>query len=248
MGVMSSSQIRKMQESGRIVRLVLRELRQAAVPGVTTAELDDLALRLIRSEGGIPSFLGYRGYPASVCISVNCVVVHGIPGNAPLACGDLVSLDVGVVKNGYHGDAADSFFVGGSPAHPDSSRLVDVTYEALQLGIDAARPGNRTGDIGAVVQQRVEQAGYSVVRDLVGHGIGKRLHEEPQVPNYGRRGSGIPLKQGMALAIEPMVNQGGWRVRMLEDGWTIVTEDGSLSAHAEQTVVVTDGEPLVLTA
>ncbi len=248
MGVMSSSQIRQMQESGRIVRLVLRELRQAAAPGVTTAELDTLALRLIRGEGGSPSFLGYRGYPASVCISVNSVVVHGIPGNTPLADGDLVSLDVGVAKSGYHGDAADSFFVGEAPAHPASSKLVEVTYEALHLGIDAARPGNRVGDIGAAVQQRVEQAGYSVVRDLVGHGIGRRLHEEPQVPNYGRRGSGIPLKQGMALAIEPMVNLGGWKVRVLEDGWTIVTEDGSLSAHAEQTVVVTGGEPLVLTA
>lgn len=248
MGVMSSSQIRHMQESGRIVRLVLRELKQAAAPGVTTADLDALALRLIHGEGGSPSFLGYRGYPASVCISVNSVVVHGIPGNTPLANGDLVSLDVGVAKSGYHGDAADSFFVGGTPSYPASSKLVDVTYEALYLGIDAARTGNRVGDIGAAVQQRVEQAGYSVVRDLVGHGIGRRLHEEPQVPNYGRRGSGIPLKQGMALAIEPMVNLGGWKVRVLEDGWTIVTEDGSLSAHAEQTVVVTGGEPLVLTA
>lgn len=247
MGVMSAAQIRHMQESGRIVRRVLVELRQASRPGVSTSELDGMANELIRSEGGSPSFLGYRGYPASVCISVNSVVVHGIPGATRLAEGDLVSIDVGVVKSGYHGDAADSFLVG-VPADPEAARLVEVTYQALGLGIDAARTGNRVGDIGSAVQQHVEGAGFSVVRDLVGHGIGRRLHEDPQVPNYGRPGTGMHLRPGMAIAIEPMVNRGGWHVRVLDDGWTIVTEDGSLSAHAEHTVVVTGGEPLVLTA
>jgi methionyl aminopeptidase len=237
-----------MQESGRIVRRVLHELREASVPGISTSELDEVARLLIREEEASPSFLGYRGYPASVCISVNSVVVHGIPGQLRLKDGDLVSIDVGVNKGGYHGDAADSFFVGSSKVDPEAARLVDVTYESLKLGIDAARRGNRVGDIGSAVQQKVEMAGFNVVRDLVGHGIGRRLHEDPQVPNYGRPGTGMPLRVGMAIAIEPMVNQGGWRVNVLDDGWTIVTEDGSLSAHAEHTVVVTDGEPLVLTA
>lgn len=245
---MSPSQIRRMQESGRIVRRVLSELRSISSPGMQTIELDRTALRLIRDEGATPSFLGYRGYPATVCISVNSVVVHGIPGGSVLADGDLVSIDVGVNKAGYHGDAADSFFVGSGPVDTESSRLVEVTYEALRLGIEAARAGNRIGDIGSAVQEKVENAGFSVVRDLVGHGIGRKLHEEPQVPNYGRPGTGFPLRPGLAIAIEPMVNRGGWQVRMLDDGWTIVTQDGSLSAHAEHTVVVTGGEPLVLTA
>lgn len=247
MGVMSSGQIDRMAESGRIVRRVLDALREECGPGRLTADLDVLARELMREEGAVPSFLGYRGYPAALCVSVNSVVVHGIPGRTALRRGDLVSLDVGAVKDGYHADAADSFFVG-EAAGPEAARLVDVTYEALARAISAAREGNRLGDIGAAVQEHVESAGFSVVRDLVGHGIGRSLHEDPQVPNYGRRGSGIRLRSGLALAIEPMVNMGGRDVRVAEDGWTVTTRDGSLSAHAEHTVVVTDGEALVLTA
>ncbi len=247
MGVMTASQTVRMRESGRIVRRVLEGIRNGVRPGMRTSDLDRMAREIIRSEKGRPSFLGYRGYPAAVCVSLNSVVVHGIPGDLEIAEGDLVSIDVGVVKDGFHGDAADTFFAGGTASSPEASRLVDVTYRALAEGIEAARPGNTTGDIGSAVQGVVEASGYSVVRDLVGHGIGRRLHEDPQVPNYGAPGRGVPLKAGMALAIEPMVNAGDWRVRTLDDGWTVVTADGSLSAHAEHTVIVTDGEALVLT-
>ncbi len=241
------ARLAKMRESGRIVRKVLGELRAFAAPGVTTAEMDSLARAVISSEMGRPSFLGYRGYPAAVCISIDSEVVHGIPGSRRLREGSLVSIDVGVFKDGYHGDAADSFFVGAAPSR-SAGELVEVTYEALRRGISAAVCGNRLGDVGSAVQDYVESRGFAVVRDLVGHGIGRKLHEPPQVPNFGTPGRGQKLTDGMALAIEPMVNAGTWEVRVLEDGWTVVTADGSLSAHAEHTIMVSGSEPVVLTA
>jgi methionyl aminopeptidase len=244
--LMLGARLKRMGESCRIVRRVLDELRAFASPGVTTREMDELARALISSEHGTPSFLGYRGYPAAVCVSLNSEVVHGIPGNRALRAGDLVSLDVGVYKEGFHGDAADTFFVG-DPPDDAAKLLVEVTYEGRRRAIDAARAGNRLGDVGGAVQEYVESFGFSVVRDLVGHGIGRKLHEPPQVPNYGVRGHGIKLTEGMALAIEPMVNAGNPDVKMLSDDWTVVTEDGRLSAHAEHTIVVTAGDPLVLT-
>jgi methionyl aminopeptidase len=235
-----------MRESGRIVRLVLDELIAQAAPGVSTGRLDEIARELIDSEGGRPSFLGLRGYPAAICSSLNDEVVHGIPGGRILADGDLLSIDVGVVKNGYHADAADTVELG--DAGEEARRLIRVTYQARDRGIAEARAGNRIGDIGSVIQSLVEDEGFSVVRDMVGHGIGRSLHEPPQVPNFGRRGHGMVLDEGLALAVEPMVNLGGSRVRFQPDGWTVVTQDGSLSAHAEHTIVVTDGPPIVLTA
>jgi methionyl aminopeptidase len=245
--LMLGARLQRMGESSRIVRRVLDELRAFASPGITTRQMDELARALISSEKGVPSFLGYRGYPAAVCISLNSEVVHGIPGNRALSEGDLVSLDVGVYKDGFHGDAADTFFIGEAPDR-NAKLLVEVTYEGRRRAIDAARAGNRLGDVGAAVQEYVEGCGFSVVRDLVGHGIGRKLHEPPQVPNYGFRGRGPRLIEGMALAIEPMVNAGTADVKMLADGWTVVTADGRLSAHAEHTIVVTSGDPLVLTA
>ncbi len=239
--------LKRLVESSRIVRRVLDELRGSAAPGVTTSELDEIARRLIEEEKGVPSFLGYRGYPASICASVNSEVVHGIPGGRKLAEGDLLSVDVGVYKDGFHGDAADSFFIDHAPG-PKAQLLLDVTYEARRLAIEQARQGNRIGDLGAAVQEYVEAHGFGVVRDLVGHGIGRRLHEPPQIPNFGARGRGPRISEGMALAIEPMVNEGTADVIMLDDGWTVVTADGRLSAHAEHTVIVTSGEALVLTA
>lgn len=246
MALTLGARLRKMGESGRIVRRVLDELRSFAEPGVTTRQMDELARALISSEGGTPSFLGYRGYPAAVCVSLNNEVVHGIPGDRALRKGDLVSVDVGVFKDGFHGDAADSFFAG-EPPDGEARMLVEVTYEGRRRAIAAARAGNRLGDVGSAVQEYVESHGFSVVRDLVGHGIGRKLHEPPQVPNFGLPGRGARLVEGMALAIEPMVNAGVAEVRLLSDGWTVVTADGLLSAHAEHTVMVTDGEPMVLT-
>jgi methionyl aminopeptidase len=247
MGMSGGARLKKMSESGRIVRKVLDELRSFARPGVTTAEMDSLARAIISAEHGTPSFLGYRGYPAAVCISLGSEVVHGIPGGRRLAEGQIVSVDVGVFKDGYHGDAADSFLVG-KTSDPLPERLIEVTYEGRRRAIQAARSGNRLGDIGSAVQEYVESMGFSVVRDLVGHGIGRKLHEPPQVPNFGSPGQGSKLTDGLALAIEPMVNAGTADVRILDDGWTVVTADGSLSAHAEHTVMVAGGEPLVLTA
>jgi len=240
------AEIELMDEANRIIHRVLDGIEKLVAPGVTTRELDRFAEAEIRGAGAIPAFLNYRGFPATLCTSVNDVIIHGIPGDLPLAAGDIVGVDCGVIYKGYYGDAARTFAVG-TPS-PLAEKLLAVTRESLHLAVEKLVPGGRLSDVGAVVQRHVERHGFSVVREFVGHGIGTALHEEPQVPNYGRRGSGILLKQGMALAIEPMVNQGDWKVRILEDGWTIVTEDGSLSAHAEQTVVVTDGEPLVLTA
>jgi methionyl aminopeptidase len=246
MAVVAGADLERARESGRIVRKVLDELRACIEPGVTTLEMDRLGREIIEAEGARPSFLGYNGYPASVCVSINSEVVHGIPSDERvMRDGDLVSLDVGACKNGFHADAADTVPVGNVPA--GARNLIDVTYRAREAGIREARAGGRVGDIGAAIQDVVESSGMSVVRQLVGHGIGRQLHEPPQVPNFGSRGKGTRLSRGLMLAIEPMVNAGGYAVRTLEDGWTVITSDGELSAHAEHTVVVTDGNPLILT-
>ena len=246
MAVVSGSSLDCARESGRIVRKVLDELRDFIQPGVSTAQIDKLGKSIIEAEGATPSFLGYNGYPASVCVSINNEVVHGIPSEHRLIReGDLVSLDVGAFKNGYHGDAADTIPVG--VVEPRALRLLETTYRSRDLGISEARTGRKVGDIGAAIQSFVERMGFSVVKQLVGHGIGKELHEPPQVPNFGTRGRGAKLSVGLMLAIEPMVNAGGFGVRTREDGWTVTTADGKLSAHAEHTIVVTDGNPLILT-
>ena len=230
--------------AAQLVARTLRRIREEIRPGVTTAELDHLADDFIRSQGGRPSFKGYRGYPASICSSVNDEVVHGIPGGRALTEGDIVGIDVGVEMDGYHGDAAWTFPVGAVSA--EASRLLQVTREALERGIAQAKPGQRIGDISHAIQSHVEANGFSVVRALVGHGIGREMHEEPQVPNYGPPGRGPKLMIGQVLAIEPMVNVGGPEVLTREDGWTIVTEDGSLSAHFEHTVAVDATGPRIL--
>jgi len=219
-------------------------MRREVRAGVTTSELDRLAEEFIRSQGGRPSFKGYRGFPASICSSVNDQVVHGIPGPRELKDGDIVGIDVGVELEGYHGDAAWTFPVG--EVSDEAKRLLQVTREALAMGIAQARPGGRIGDISHAVQSHVEAAGFSVVRELVGHGIGREMHEEPQVPNYGPPGRGPRLMVGQVLAIEPMVNIGGAEVVTGSDGWTIATRDGSLSAHFEHTVAVGATGPVIL--
>ncbi len=247
MGIVGGSDLELMKESGRIVRRALNEMRAFIEPGVTTQEINDVGKRIIEAEGAIPSFLGYNGYPAAICVSINNEVVHGIPSkNRVVMDGDLVSIDAGAFKNGFHGDAADTVVVG--LADPRAMLLVRTVYEARDKGIEAAIPGNTLGDIGSAIQNHVEAQGFSVVRALVGHGIGRKLHEPPQVPNFGRAGRGMKLTEGLAIAIEPMINIGGYRVRTLQDKWTIVTADGSLSAHAEQSIVVHGDEPLILTA
>lgn len=242
-----ASEIEKMRASGKIVARCLRCMYEAIVPGKTTPrELDAITARIIGEAGGVPSFLNYRGYPASACISVNEVVIHGIPGDIPLQEGDIVDLDVGVCLDGWHADAAWTYPVGTISA--DAQRLLNVSKESLFQGIAKAKVGNRLGDIGAAVQKYVEQNGYSVVRDLVGHGIGRSLHDEPRdVPNYGKAGTGLRINEGLTICIEPMVNAGRYEVDTLKDGWTIVTADGSLSAHFEHTIAVTKDGPDILT-
>jgi methionyl aminopeptidase len=243
--IRSQREVELIKASSRIVAEVLQRMSETVRPGVTTGELDQKAEEVIRGRGGTPSFKGYMGYPASICASINEEVVHGIPGDRVLEDGDIIGIDVGVFKNGYHGDAARTFAIG--TVEPEVVRLMEVGQEALRRGIGEARPGNYVGDIGHAVQSFAEKAGFSVVRDLVGHGIGERLHEEPQVPNYGRQGTGVPLHSGMVLAIEPMLNQGDWRVVTLSDQWTVVTADRRLSVHYENTVVISDNGPEVLT-
>jgi methionyl aminopeptidase len=235
-----------MRDAARIVRAVLDEVSGAAVAGTSTGELDRLAESRTRERGAVPAFKGYLGYPASICISVNDEVVHGIPSpSRVLRDGDVVGLDFGAILHGFHGDAAQTVLVG--RATPEALRLVEATRAALASGIAATRAGGRVGDIGAAVQGSAEAAGFSVVRDFVGHGIGRKLHEPPQVPNFGAAGTGAWLRPGLVLAIEPMVNAGSPGVRTLDDGWTAVTEDGRLSAHFEHTVAVTEEGPEVLT-
>ncbi len=243
----NQSEIAKMKESGRIVARTLRLVSETIVPGKTTPkELNALAERLIREEGGIPSFLGYRDYPAATCISVNSVVVHGIPTDKVLIEGDVVSLDFGVVKNGWHADGAWTYPVG--TISPKAQRLLNVTREALHQGIAKARVGNRIGDIGSAVQKYCESNGFGVVRELVGHGIGRALHEEPaNVPMYGKAGKGEVLRDGTTICIEPMINEGTHNVNYLDDKWTVVTADGKLSAHFEHTIAITRSGAEILT-
>ncbi|MHB8771911.1 MAG: type I methionyl aminopeptidase [Syntrophales bacterium] len=237
-------EIEKLRTSNLIVAEILRELRERVRPGVTTRELDELSERLSRKRRVKPAFKGYRGYPYALCVSLNSEVVHGMPSERPLVAGDILGLDFGVNYKGFFGDAAISVAVG--EVSPEAQRLLTVTEASLSDAIGQARAGNRLGDVSAAVQERVEEAGFSVVRDFVGHGIGRSLHEDPQIPNFGVRGRGIELKPGMVLAIEPMVNQGSYRVKILPDGWTVVTEDGKLSAHFEHSVAITEQGPDVL--
>jgi methionyl aminopeptidase len=233
-----------MDEANRIVHQVLTGLGEMIAPGVTTRQLDRFAESEIRKAGAVPAFLHYKGYPATLCTSVNDVIVHGIPNDRLLVAGDIVGVDCGVLYKGYYGDAARSFAVGA--VGEEARRLLDVTRAALDLAVAQVRPENRLSDIGSVVQRHVESAGFSVVREFVGHGIGTSLHEEPQVPNFGAPGKGIRLRPGLVLAIEPMVNAGTSNVRVDADGWTARTADGSLSAHFEYSVAVTDAGPRVL--
>ena len=243
----SAAELEQMREAGRLVGEVLTELAAAVAPGVSTADLDALAEKRIRQAGATPAFKGYHGYPATICASVNEEVIHGIPsGRRVLNEGDVISIDVGASLNGYYGDSAMTLPVG--MISEQAATLLRVTEESLHKAIEAARPGNRISDIGHAVQKHVEAYGFSVVREFVGHGIGQKMHEEPQVPNYGQPGHGPRLAEGMVLAIEPMVNAGSPAVKVLADGWTAVTRDGSLSAHFEHTVAVTAGEPWILTA
>jgi methionyl aminopeptidase len=243
----SRAEIEKMRAAGKVVARAIRTMSEAIVPGKTTPrELDSIAADVVREAGGVPSFLNYRGFPASACISVNDVVVHGIPGDVPLVEGDIVSLDMGVLLDGWHADGAWTYPVG--QISPEAQRLLNVTRESLYQGIAKARIGNRIGDIAAAVQKYVDQNNYGIVRDLVGHGIGRKLHEEPAaVPNFGKAGKGEPLREGMTICIEPMINQGTWRVTTDNDKWTVRTEDRKLSAHFEHTIAITREGPEILT-
>ncbi|MBF4509576.1 MAG: type I methionyl aminopeptidase [Aeromicrobium sp.] len=241
----SAEELSVMREAGRITAATLRRVGEAVRPGVTTGELDELAETFIRGEGAVPAFKGYHGFPGTLCTSVDGEVVHGIPGARRLLEGQILSVDCGAIVEGYYGDSAMTFPVGAVAA--DARRLMDVTRDSLHAGIAKCIPGMRLHDISAAVQSVAEAAGFAVVREYVGHGIGRSMHEDPQVPNYGRAGTGPTLKAGMVFAIEPMINAGGAAVRSLDDGWTVVTEDGGLSAHFEHTVAVTDDGPMILT-
>jgi methionyl aminopeptidase len=241
----SSDEIKRMAEACRIVAEVFEELKRMIEPDISTKEIDQFVESFITSKKAYPAFKGYRGFPASVCTSVNNEVVHGIPSSRRLKEGDIISLDIGVYYRGFYGDGAITLPVGEADA--TARKLLMVTEDALYRGIGNAIIGNRLLDISHAIQSYVEGNGFSVVRSFVGHGIGRELHEEPQVPNFGRKGEGPLLREGMTLAIEPMVNAGGWEVEILDDGWTAVTKDGSLSAHFEHTVALTDNGPLILT-
>lgn len=242
----SSNEIVSIRRACKIVAKVLDELRSYVKEGLTTKKIEQYIENLIYKMGGTPAFKGYRGYPASACISVNSQVVHGIPSDKVIIKeGDIVSVDVGVIFDGFYGDGAYTYPVG--EISEQARKLLRVTEESLYRGIERAVPGNHIGDISEAIQSFVESNGFSVVRSFVGHGIGRQLHEDPQVPNFGKRGTGPKLKKGMTLAIEPMVNAGSFEVEILSDGWTAVTKDGSLSAHFEHTVLVTESEPEILT-
>lgn len=236
----------RMRTASRAVANVLTALREAAGPGVSMKDLDDLAAGIIRDRGCTPSFLGYHGYPATICTSPNNVIVHGIPDGYQLKDGDILSVDVGAIYEGYHGDAARTFAIG--DVAEDVAKLIRVTEESMVAGIAQVKAGARIGDIGVAVQEVAEAAGFSVVREYVGHGIGEQMHEEPQIPNYGQAGKGMKLKKGMAICIEPMVNMGDWRTELQDDGWTVTTADGSLSAHFENTIAITSDGVEVMTA
>ena len=234
----SERELETMDRANALVHRVLRAVEEAAGPGISTGELDKLAEEMIRADGGIPAFKGYRGFPATLCTSVNDVIVHGIPKSKHrLRSGDLVSVDCGVLLDGFYGDAAVTFGVG--TVNPEAQRLMEVTRKCLDDAVAAVKPEGRLGDVGAAVQVRAEEAGFGVVREVVGHGIGRALHEEPQVPNYGKPGHGQRLKPGLVIAIEPMITGGSWRVSIDDDGWTARTEDGRIAAHFEFSVAVT---------
>ncbi|MGB3962896.1 MAG: type I methionyl aminopeptidase [Tepidanaerobacteraceae bacterium] len=241
----SPREIELMRRAGEITALALEEIEKHVKPGITTIELDKIAEELILSHDATPAFKGYRGFPASICASINEEVVHGIPGLRRLQDGDIISIDIGAVFQGYYGDAARTFPVG--QVSDDALKLIEVTKQSFFEGIAFAKQGYRLSDISHAIQSYVEGHNYSVVRDYVGHGIGQNMHEDPQIPNFGPPGKGPRLRAGMTLAIEPMVNLGGFEVYTLKNNWTVVTKDGSLSAHYENTVAITDGEPEILT-
>lgn len=243
--VKSPDEITIMREAGRHVAEVLQILVDALRPGLVELELDEIVRREFKKRKLTPTFLGYYGYPATVCVSINDEIVHGIPGKREIADGDIVSIDLGCTHEGFVADSALTVGVGNLP--PERQRLIDVCKEALWRGIAAARGGSRVGDIGHAIQTYVEGEGYSVVREYVGHGVGRQMHEDPQIPNYGKPDSGPVLRPGMVIAIEPMVNQGDWRTRKDPDNWTVRTADGSLAAHFEHTLAITEGEAQVLT-
>ena len=242
----SPHEIDLMRRSGKITAAARALAGEMVKPGVTTQEINDAVERFIRKQGAVPSFLHYNGYPASVCISVNDEIIHGIPGKRVLREGDIVSVDVGAYIGGFHGDCAATFPCG--TVSPEAQRLIDVTRQSFFEGIRFAREGQRLQDISAAVQSYVEQNGFSVVREYVGHGVGAKMHESPEIPNYGRPGHGPRLLRGMTLAIEPMVNAGSAAITQLSDGWTVKTADGKWAAHYENTILITDGEPEILTA
>ncbi|MCI8846881.1 MAG: type I methionyl aminopeptidase [Kineothrix sp.] len=244
--IKSAREIALMRESGRILAEVHERLKEEIKPGISTYEIDRIGEKMIRSYGCTPSFLNYNGYPASICVSVNDEVVHGIPNKKRiLKEGDIVSLDAGVIWKGYHSDAARTHGVG--EISKEAQNLIDATRQSFYEGIKMAVSGNHLNDISKAVDSYISSFGYGIVRDLVGHGVGANLHEDPQIPNFAQRRRGTKLRPGMTLAVEPMINMGGWQVEWLEDDWTVVTKDGSLSAHYENTILITDGEPEILT-
>jgi methionyl aminopeptidase len=242
--IRSPREVEQIRKANVIVAEVLERLKTLVVPGVTTDELDGISEDIILSKGAVPAFKGYRGYPKTLCVSINEEVVHGIPNKRKLKEGDIVSIDVGTNLHGYFGDAAITLPVG--EINPEAKRLLEVTEKALSIGIGMAKVGNRLFDISHAVQAWVESNGFSVVRDFVGHGIGKSLHEDPQIPNFGSPHQGPRLEKGMIFALEPMVNEGTYEVRVLDDGWTVVTADGKPSAHFEHTIAITDGDAMIL--
>jgi methionyl aminopeptidase len=242
----SKAEIEKMRSAGQIVALVLERLSAMVEPGITTLELDDEAERMIRANGAVPTFKGYRGFPKSICASINDEVVHGIPGKRKLRAGDIISIDCGATYQGYVGDAAVTVAVG--DVSEQVKRLVEVTRQSLYNAIEKCHVGNHLYDVSYAVQSHVEPLGYSVVRNYCGHGVGRAMHEEPQVPNYGKPGTGPLLREGLVIAIEPMINLGRHEVKQLSDGWTVITMDGQPSAHFEHTVAITESGPQILTA
>lgn len=245
MNIKSDTELEYMRSAGKVVADTLAMIQKVIKPGITTAEIDKLAEEFILEQGAIPSFKGYGGFPGSICASVNDVVIHGIPNDAVLVEGDIISVDCGAILNGYHGDAARTFPVGN--ISKEAQHLIDVTKESFFKGIEKAVVGNRLTDISAAIQKHAESFGYSVVRDFVGHGIGTSMHEDPQVPNYGTAGKGPKLVHGVVLAIEPMINMGNYKVKIKPDGWTVVTSDGKLSAHYENTIAITNEGVEILT-
>ncbi|MBQ9966873.1 MAG: type I methionyl aminopeptidase [Clostridia bacterium] len=243
--IKSSHEIKLMQEAGQIAAAARAAAGALVAPGITTRELDEAARKVITGYGAKPSFLNYHGFPASICCSINQQVIHGFPGKYKIKEGDIVKIDVGANYMGYHGDCADTFAAGKISA--EAQKLIEVTRQSFYEGIKLAREGQRVSDISHAVQEYVERNGFSVVRDYVGHGVGSELHEAPEVPNYGNPGRGARLVAGMTLAIEPMVNAGGYQVKTLRDGWTVETVDGSLSAHYENSILITKGDPIILT-